>query len=76
MRPTFDRFPPKLMIEVQICMWSKMMPRRGLPEYPASISAQALALLESEADHMFILVLCLYVVMDWKKMSKHPLLTG
>ena len=34
-------------------MWVKMMPNRGLSEYSARISSDALELLASEDDHMF-----------------------
>lgn len=65
--PNFDHRPPKLMTEVQMHMWGKVMPKRGQPEYLARISTEALGLLASEANHMFVLVLCPYAGMDWRQ---------
>ena len=65
MRPTFVHYPLRLMTGVHMHMWGKMMPRSGQPKYPVKISTGALALLASEADHMYVLVLCPYVGMEW-----------
>lgn len=66
MRPTFDYHPPRSMTEVWMCMWIKMIPKRGQSEYPTRISTNALGLLASEVDHMFIMVQCPYKRMDWR----------
>ena len=41
-RLTFDCRPPRSMIEVRMCMWCQMMPKRGLPEYLIRTSTHAL----------------------------------
>lgn len=67
MRPTFNCRPPRMMNEVWIHMWGEMIPKRAQPKYLARISPEALQLLASEADHMFIMVSCTYAGMDWKQ---------
>ena len=47
-------------------MWGEMMPKRGQSEYPAKISSDALELLASEDDHMFVMMLCPYARLDWR----------
>jgi hypothetical protein len=47
-------------------MWGKMIPKRGQPYFPAGIAPDALGLLGSAADHMFFMVLCPYVGLDWR----------
>ena len=54
----FVRHPRRLLIQVQMHMSGEMMPKRGLSEYPARISSDALELLASEDDNMFVMVLC------------------
>lgn len=61
MRPTFDHIPPR-----QMHIWGNMMPKRGFLDYPAGISTWALGLLTSDDDHMFVLMSCVYVRMDWR----------
>ena len=46
-------------------MWGKMMPKRGQSEYMAKISSDALELLASEDDHMFVMVSYHYAGWDW-----------
>ena len=53
-------------------MWGEMMPKRGIPEYSARISSQSLELLGSEDDHMFMLVLCPYMGLDWRGCANIP----
>ena len=65
MSSTFDRHPPRSMIEVWMCMWGEIMPKRGQLEYPDRISPKALQLLPIEYNHMFVMVSCPYVGMDW-----------
>ena len=65
-RPNFDCHLPKLMTEVRMHMWGEMMLMRFQLEYPTRISTDVLGLLAGETDHMFIMVSCPYVGMDWK----------
>jgi hypothetical protein len=65
-RPSFVCRPPRPMTEVWMHMWGEMMPKRGMPDFPARISREALQLLASEADHVFVMVSCPYVGMDWR----------
>jgi len=65
MKPTFDCHPPKTMDEVQMHMWGEMMPKRGQPKYLTRISTNALGLLTNEVNHMFVMVSCPYMGMDW-----------
>jgi len=64
MRPTFYHYPPKSIINVQMCIWGKMMPKRGLLEYPTKISLKALTLLASEDDHVFVALVFPYMGID------------
>jgi len=66
MRPTFDHHPPRLMTKLHMHMWGDMMPKSGQTEYSARISIDALGMLTSEDGHMFFMVLCPYVGMDWR----------
>jgi hypothetical protein len=50
---------------VQMHMWGEMMPKRGQLEFSSRISLDALGLLGSAADHIFVMVSCLYVCLDW-----------
>jgi len=45
------------------------MPKRGRPKFLARISPDSLGLLGSEVDHMFIMVLCHYMGLDWRGCS-------
>jgi hypothetical protein len=47
-------------------MWGNMNPKRGMPDFPARISREALDLLSSEEDHVFLMVSCPYTLMDWR----------
>jgi len=47
-------------------MWGKMMPKRGQLKFSARISTNALGILASEVDHMFMMVSCPYVGLDWR----------
>jgi hypothetical protein len=65
-RPSFVHWRPMMMTEVRMHMWGKMIPKRGMPYFPARISKEALQLLSSEEDHVFMMVSCPYVGMDWQ----------
>jgi hypothetical protein len=65
-RPTFFHQPFRPMTQVWMHMWGKMIPKRGQLEFLARISTDALGLLASEDDHMFVMVLCPYVGLDWR----------
>ena len=58
MRPIFFRRPPRSRTEVQMHMWGETMPKRGMPNFPARISKEALQLLANEVDHVFLMVSC------------------
>ena len=45
-------------------MWGHMIPKRGMSDYPARISSDALELLASFDDHMFMKVSCPYAGLD------------
>jgi len=47
-------------------IWGKMMPKRGLLEFPTRISPKALMLLGNEDDHMFVMLEFSYVGIDWR----------
>ena len=47
-------------------MWGDMVPKGVLSEYLARISSDVLELLASEDDHMFVMVSCPYVGLDWQ----------
>lgn len=64
-KPSFDRHPSRLITEVQINLWGKMMPKRGQLEYLGKISTDALGILVSEIEHMFFMLSCPYMEMDW-----------
>jgi len=66
MRPTFFHQPPRPRIHLRMCMWGDMIPKRGQAECLARIAPDALELLGSAADHMFAMVLCSYVGLDWR----------
>jgi hypothetical protein len=51
---------------VQMDMWGEMIPKRGQPEFSTRISPDALGLLGSEVDHIFIMVSCPYMDLDWR----------
>ena len=52
-------------------MWGQMMPKRGETMFPARISHDALDLLASVVElHLFIMVPCLYAVLDWRGCAK------
>jgi hypothetical protein len=63
-RPNFFRQPPRPMTEVRMHMWGEMIPKRGIPDFPTRISKEALQLLVSEVDHVFVMVSCPYAGMD------------
>jgi hypothetical protein len=65
-RPTFVCHPSRLMTQVWMHMWGEMMPKRGQSEFPARISTNALGLLASEVNHMFVMVSCPYAGLDWR----------
>jgi hypothetical protein len=46
-------------------MWGEMMPKRGQLDFSARITPYALGLLVSATDHMFIMVACPYMGLDW-----------
>lgn len=54
------------MTKVKIHMWGDMIPKRGISEYLARISIEALGILANDDDYMFDLMTCLYVGMDWR----------
>ena len=64
-RPTFVCQPFRLLIQVQMYMLGEMMRKRGLSEYLARIFSDALELLASVDDHMFMMVPCPYAGLDW-----------
>ena len=64
-RPTFFDHPGRPRPQAWMHMWGEMMPKRGQQDFPTKISPDAQWILGSEADHMFIMVLCPYVVLDW-----------
>jgi hypothetical protein len=64
-RSTFVHRPPTLMTEVWMHMWGKMIPNMGMPDFLARISREALQLLASETNHVFVMVSCPYTGMDW-----------
>lgn len=66
-RPTFEHFPPSFITKAQMRMWGKMMPKRGLLNYSARISVEALILLANEDDHAFVVLEFLYVGIDWRQ---------
>ena len=47
-------------------MWGVMMPKRGQSEYPSKIFDEIVQLLGSVDDHMFVMVSCPYVELDWR----------
>jgi hypothetical protein len=65
-RPTFFRHPSRLMTHVRKHMWGEMIPKRGQPVFLTRISTDALELLASEVDHMFVMVSCPYTRLDWR----------
>jgi hypothetical protein len=65
-KPTFVYRPPRPMTEVWMHMWGEMIPKRGMPDFLARISREALQLLSSEANHMFVMMSCPYAGMDWR----------
>jgi hypothetical protein len=46
-------------------IWGEMMPKRGQLEFPVRIVPDELGLLGSAVDHMFVMVPCHYVGLDW-----------
>ena len=60
----FERFP-ETILHVWMQMWGEMMLKRGMFEYPARISSDALELLANVDDHMFMMVPCPYTGLDW-----------
>ena len=54
MRPNFICQPTRSRTHVQMNMWGKMISKRGQPEFSARISTDALGLLASEVDYMFV----------------------
>ena len=67
MRHAFVRQPCRLILEAQMHMWVKMMPKRGETMFPAWISHDALDLLASvDKLHPFIMVPCPYAGFDWR----------
>jgi hypothetical protein len=47
-------------------MWGEMIPKRGMPDFPARIFREEFDLLSSEIDHIFMMVSCPYAGMDWR----------
>lgn len=58
--------PPRSLTEVRMCMWRQIMPKRGFPEYSTKISLEALALLASEDNHVFLTLAFPYAGIDWR----------
>jgi hypothetical protein len=46
--------------------WGDIIPQRGQAEFSVRIVPDALGLLGSVADHMFIMVSCPYMGLDWQ----------
>jgi len=51
---------------VLMCMCGEMIPKSGQLEFLVKIFPDALVILGSAADHMFFMVLCPYVGLDWR----------
>jgi hypothetical protein len=49
-----------------MCMLGEMMPKRGQPKFLARIFPDALGLLGNAVDHIFVMVSCPYVGLDWR----------
>ena len=54
------------MLHVRMQMWGQMMPKRGLSDYLAKISSDALELLSGADDNSFVTVPCPYMGFDWR----------
>ena len=65
MRPSFLRWPRRLITEACMHMWGQMMPKREETLFPARISDDALGLLASVDEHPFIMVPYPYASLDW-----------
>jgi hypothetical protein len=63
-RQTFVHHSARPRTHVRMCMWGEMMPKRAQPEFPTRIALDALRLLGSAVDQMFIMVLCPYAGLD------------
>ena len=44
-----------------------MMLKRGQSDFPARISTDALELLANADDHLFVIALCPYADLDWRR---------
>jgi hypothetical protein len=52
------------MNQVEMHMWAGMMPRMALPTFLTKILIDALGLLASDEDHMFVMVSMPYLGLD------------
>ena len=46
--PSFHHFPYRLMTEVHMHTWGKMMPRMGKPDFPSRIMLDVLEILDNK----------------------------
>ena len=63
-RPSFQCFLARMMSEVRMHIWGKMMTKREEPEFLAMITSYVLEMLASEDDHALDMVPYPYVDMD------------
>jgi hypothetical protein len=66
-RPVVPHFPARPMLDVCMCMWGKLIPKKGQLEFPISLVGRDVCdLLASEDNHVLDIVQYLYVGMDWR----------
>lgn len=63
--PTFVCQLHRLMTEVGMHMWGVKMPKRGQSESLTRIYDEIVQLLGNADDHIFVMVPCPYVGLDW-----------
>ena len=66
MRPSFLWQSCRPVTEARMHMWGPMMPKREESLFPMRISYDALELLASVDDNLFIMVPCPYDGLDWQ----------
>jgi hypothetical protein len=70
-------FPTIPMFDERMCMWGKLMPKRGQTKFPITLMSRELFdVLSSMYDLVLDIVEYLYTRMDWRSMYKHIIYNG
>ena len=72
-RPYFDQHPPRLMTDVRMHMWGKMMPKRGQSYFPARITVDVLDMIGVEEQPRLDMDAYPHVGLEWRAVYQHLL---